>query len=203
MSTYKFLLLLGFYFTTSIVNGQNNKAGPRDSSMKTTASALHNDTSLQNANGSSEQFIQGVVLESNKDGTFNPLAGASVMWSGTTAGVFTDSTGVFRIRRDVSTARLVVSYSGYRSDTLSVTDIRELKIILATGKQLREVVITSKQRSTYLSAINPVRTQIMTERELYKAACCNLSESFETNPSVDVTYNDAVTGSKQIHTASL
>ncbi|MEY3873607.1 MAG: hypothetical protein RL363_328, partial [Bacteroidota bacterium] len=34
--------------------------------------------------------------------------------------------------------------------------------------------------------------------ELLKAACCNLSESFETNPSVDVSYNDAVTGSKQI-----
>jgi outer membrane receptor for ferrienterochelin and colicin len=43
----------------------------------------------------------------------------------------------------------------------------------------------------------------MSERELYKAACCNLSESFETNPSVDVSYNDAVTGSKQIQLLGL
>src|SRR5205085_9296236 len=42
-----------------------------------------------------------------------------------------------------------------------------------------------------------------TSRELLKAACCNLSESFETNPSVDVWYNDAVTGSKQIQLLGL
>ncbi|MBL0153825.1 MAG: TonB-dependent receptor [Chitinophagaceae bacterium] len=48
-----------------------------------------------------------------------------------------------------------------------------------------------------------MRTQIMTEKELFKAACCNLSESFETNPSVDVSYNDAVTGSKQIQLLGL
>jgi hypothetical protein len=43
----------------------------------------------------------------------------------------------------------------------------------------------------------------MTEKELFKAACCNLSESFETNPAVDVSYNDAVTGSKQIQLLGL
>ncbi|MFY8165951.1 MAG: TonB-dependent receptor plug domain-containing protein, partial [Sediminibacterium sp.] len=43
----------------------------------------------------------------------------------------------------------------------------------------------------------------MTGSELLKAACCNLSESFETNPSVDVSYNDAVTGSKQIQLLGL
>ena len=36
------------------------------------------------------------------------------------------------------------------------------------------------------------------QRELFRAACCNLGESFTTNPSVDVNYNDAATGSKQI-----
>ncbi|MBR1792712.1 MAG: TonB-dependent receptor [Bacteroidales bacterium] len=34
--------------------------------------------------------------------------------------------------------------------------------------------------------------------ELFKAACCNLGESFSTNPSVDVNYSDAATGAKQI-----
>lgn len=36
------------------------------------------------------------------------------------------------------------------------------------------------------------------QNELFRAACCNLGESFTTNPSVDVSYNDAATGSKQI-----
>ncbi|MBR1785166.1 MAG: TonB-dependent receptor [Bacteroidales bacterium] len=34
--------------------------------------------------------------------------------------------------------------------------------------------------------------------ELFRAACCNLGESFVNNPSVDVNYNDASVGAKQI-----
>ena len=151
----------------------------------------------------SSHFLKGVVLESDKKGVFTPLSGASVVWLGTTNGTTTDSTGVFAIKHETGVSRLVVSYTGYSSDTLSVTDMKELKIILATNKKLSEVIVTSKQRSTYLSAIDPIRTQVMTGRELLKAACCNLSESFETNPSVDVSYNDAVTGSKQIQLLGL
>jgi len=150
-----------------------------------------------------ESNIKGVVLEENKKGSFQPLTGASVIWLGTTIGAVTDTSGVFNIPLKDGHSRLVISYTGYTSDTLTVTDQRELKIILASGKQLNEVKVFAKQRSTYLSAMNPVRTQIMTEKELFKAACCNLSESFETNPSVDVSYNDAVTGSKQIQLLGL
>lgn len=39
---------------------------------------------------------------------------------------------------------------------------------------------------------------VMTQSELFRAACCNLGESFSTNPSVDVSYSDAATGAKQI-----
>lgn len=148
-------------------------------------------------------MIQGVVLESNSKGQFIPLPGASVVWLGSGSGTVTDSTGVFHITHDGRSDRLIVSYSGYKPDTLAVTNMKELKIILAAGKQLGEVVVTSKLRPTYLSALSPVRTQVMTEKELFKAACCNLSESFETNPSVDVSYNDAVTGSKQIQLLGL
>lgn len=41
------------------------------------------------------------------------------------------------------------------------------------------------------------------DQELKKAACCNLSESFETNASVDVSFSDAVTGTKQIEMLGL
>ena len=97
----------------------------------------------------------------------------------------------------------MVSYAGYRPDTLSAQPTEELKIILGSNQQLGEVTLTSRLRSTYLSSLSTIRTQVMTERELFKAACCNLSESFETNPSVDVSYNDAVTGSKQIQLLGL
>jgi outer membrane receptor for ferrienterochelin and colicin/copper chaperone CopZ len=148
-------------------------------------------------------LLKGVVLESNKKGIFKPLPGASVIWLGTKNGTTTDSTGIFNIREDATSRSLVVSYSGYEPDTLTVPDFKELKIILAANNQLGDVIVTAKQRSTYLSATNPIRTQVMTGKELFKAACCNLSESFETNPSVDVSYNDAVTGSKQIQLLGL
>ncbi len=147
--------------------------------------------------------IKGVVLEEDKKGSFKSLPGASVTWLGTNKGTFTDSSGIFFIPQDENSSRLIVSYAGYTADTITISDRKELKIILASGKQLSEVKIFAKQRSTYLSALSPIRTQVMTERELFKAACCNLSESFETNPSVDVSYNDAVTGSKQIQLLGL
>lgn len=150
-----------------------------------------------------EQVVKGVVLEENKQGSFVPLVGASVVWLGTSKGVVTDTAGVFIIKQEGLSGRLVISYTGYAADTLTVNDTREFKIILASGRKLDEVIVSSKQKANYISSLNPIRTQVMTERELFKAACCNLSESFETNPSVDVSYNDAVTGSKQIQLLGL
>jgi outer membrane receptor for ferrienterochelin and colicins len=147
--------------------------------------------------------VKGVVLETGSKGVFNPLKGANVIWLLSREVVTTDSNGVFNIPVHNANDRLIISYTGYLPDTIDVQDANELKIILAANKQLSEVTVVSKQRSTYLSALNPIRTQIMTDKELFKAACCNLSESFETNPSVDVSYNDAVTGSKQIQLLGL
>ena len=43
-----------------------------------------------------------------------------------------------------------------------------------------------------------MNVDIISSAELSRAACCNLGESFVTNPSVDVSYSDAATGAKQI-----
>lgn len=40
--------------------------------------------------------------------------------------------------------------------------------------------------------------ELIGKDQLIRAACCNLGESFTTNPSVDVSYSDAATGAKQI-----
>ena len=46
-------------------------------------------------------------------------------------------------------------------------------------------------------------TEKINSEELCRAACCNLSEAFETNASVDVAYSDAATGAKQIRLLGL
>ena len=149
----------------------------------------------------SNEQIKGIVLEEDNKGSFKPLAGASVVWLGTNSGTVTNENGVFTIKQNGS--RLVIGYTGYNADTISVSSLNELKIILAGSRQLNEVKVTSSGASTYISSADPFRTQTIGQKELFKAACCNLSESFETNPSVDVSYNDAVTGSKQIQLLGL
>jgi outer membrane receptor for ferrienterochelin and colicins len=148
-------------------------------------------------------IIKGVVLQDNSKGKFEPLYNASVYWLGTNAGVVTDSLGIFEIKTSTESQRLVISYTGYKADTISIIHANDLKIILASKGQLNEVTVFSRQLGSFIPYLNPIRTQIMTGTELLKAACCNLSESFETNPSVDVSYNDAVTGSKQIQLLGL
>jgi len=66
---------------------------------------------------------------------------------------------------------------------------------------LAEVVV--KAEATSMDRMNPIHTEIITSKALAKAACCNLSESFETNASVSVSYSDAVTGAKQIQLLGL
>lgn len=63
--------------------------------------------------------------------------------------------------------------------------------------ELQEVTITRRQGLMKLRG-TASNTQIITASELKRAACCNLGESFTTNPSVDVSYTDAATGARQI-----
>lgn len=157
--------------------------------------------SLQHLSTEGASEISGVVLEEDNRGSFVPLAGASINWLNSRSGTVTDKDGVFHIPRKGE--RLIVSYTGYTPDTISVVPMKEIKIVLATNRQLKEVKVTSARGSVYTNSTDIVRTQTITQTELFKAACCNLSESFETNPSVDVSYNDAVTGSKQIQLLGL
>jgi len=63
---------------------------------------------------------------------------------------------------------------------------------------LQTVKIENSRKSLRKSYSLTANTSTMTSKELLKAACCNLAESFETNPSIDVNFSDALTGTKQI-----
>ncbi|MCG8697256.1 MAG: TonB-dependent receptor, partial [Bacteroidales bacterium] len=80
-----------------------------------------------------------------------------------------------------------------------VVNDKPLNIVLQPNSEIMEdVTIKIRDKGTHLSRVSPVQTTKISGAELCKAACCNLAESFTTNPSVDVTYSDAVTGAKQI-----
>src|SRR5690606_32205270 len=117
--------------------------------------------------------------------------------------VQTDSAGVFKIEHQKPFKQLVISYVGYQPDTLSITNPHEVVVVTAKDQVLEEVTVSARRRSNYISALSPARLEVLTGQELFKAACCDLSESFATNASVDVVSSDAVTGSKQIQMLGL
>ena len=92
---------------------------------------------------------------------------------------------------------------GFHNDTTEVDKHEPLTIVLVSDLVLGEVTITERQMAVLRSRQSAFDTQSLGTGELFKAACCNLSEAFETNPSVDVAYADAATGAKQIRLLGL
>ena len=132
------------------------------------------------------------------------LAGANIVWAGTTVGTSTNAAGYFNIRRVKETDRLVISFVGYSTDTITIgSDDKYITHSLRQGSQIGEVVIVGRASGSFINRADPILTVNITAAELCKAACCNLSESFETNASVDVNYSDASTGAKQIQLLGL
>jgi outer membrane receptor for ferrienterochelin and colicins len=135
---------------------------------------------------------------------FPSLPGANVFWKASTIGTVTDVNGIFSIPEpSVYPAELVVSYVGFKSDTILVTNSQALTIVLKPAIALKDITVEGRKDATLISTINPLNTELIGTKELLKAACCNLSESFETSPSVVVAYTDAITGAKEIQMLGL
>ncbi len=154
------------------------------------------------AGSASAQGVSGTVYElTDANAKKSPLPGANLYWSGTTLGAVADAEGRFSIPRSTQSNQLVVSFVGYQNDTLKIMAGNVVEFVLRSAQSLDEVVIQGG--STTIDRLSPIQTEIITSRALAKAACCNLSESFETNASVSVSYSDAVTGAKQIQMLGL
>ena len=65
-------------------------------------------------------------------------------------------------------------------------------------EKLDEIQIKKEKKALSKSLKSATNVTVVSSKELLKAACCNLAESFETNPSIDVNFSDAITGTKQI-----
>ncbi|MEM7161225.1 MAG: carboxypeptidase-like regulatory domain-containing protein [Bacteroidota bacterium] len=145
-----------------------------------------------------EKILTGVIYEENQDGSVTPLPFVNVLWAGTSIGTSSNHKGLFQIPYDKVYRQLVVSFIGYTSDTLLIENNKDIDIVLKNLKTLETVEIVHRRRGTEISLMDPIISQNLNKKELRKAACCNLAESFETNASVDASYSNAVTGRHQI-----
>ena len=129
--------------------------------------------------------------------------GANVYWLNSSTGATTNEKGWFTIPYKKSYKKLVVSYVGYKTDTLIITNLEPIHHFIIPENELEEVTIKSKKKATQRSFVQTQNVFTVNSAELLKAACCNLAESFETNPSIDVNFSDALTGTRQIQMLGL
>lgn len=132
------------------------------------------------------------------------LPGAVIRALHTLHATVSDADGHFQLDVPDSASHIVVSYVGFQNDTLAIAQLSPGGALrLRPAKELKEVSIESRKKSTEISLLSTAKVEKIGSRELMKAACCNLSESFETTPSVDVGFTDAVSGYKQIQMLGL
>ncbi|WP_372752144.1 TonB-dependent receptor domain-containing protein [Mariniflexile sp.] len=146
----------------------------------------------------SQDRINGMIMEANDNNERIGLAGANVYWLNTSIGTVTNIDGKFIIPYSKQNSKLVISYVGFKTDTITIRQPKMVNHWLKPLDNLDAVTVTSRKQTTAKSYLQATNTFTVSSDELLKAACCNLSESFETNPSIDVNFADAVTGTRQI-----
>ena len=147
-----------------------------------------------------ERTLTGTVTDTNQE----PVPGANLLWLDTSVGASTDMGGEFTIEKPAGARKLVVSFIGFNSDTLDIAPEQEyIDIVLNEGVELQEVSVVGRKLGLQKVRSSVANADLISADELCRAACCNLGESFVTNPSVDVNYSDAATGAKQIRLLGL
>ncbi len=151
-----------------------------------------------------KDIIEGKIYGLDSNGNKSVLPGANIIFLGTSVGTASNPDGVFNIPKSPESNLLVISFVGYEPDTIDVINQEYIEVTLrSTTGEVDDIEITAERSSTVLDYKAVENTQVISKRELNKMACCDLSESFETNPSVDVSVTDAITGIKQIEMLGL
>lgn len=148
----------------------------------------------------SGQTIVGCVKNQNGEA----LPGATIQWA-STSGTVTNQLGHYQIDDFYLPDTLFVGYVGFESVDTFLTEWPDghLDFILSDGSQLATLEVADRQKGNFTSTLAARNVESITSSELKKAACCNLGESFETNPSVDISYADPLTGSREIQLLGL
>ena len=155
------------------------------------------------AQNTPNQEISGYVFERDTKGNLKPLPGAHVFCVTNQNGSVADQNGLFLINTTQPFPQLIsASFVGYESDTIEVINAKPIEFVLRPST-LNEVKIVERQKTNAKSILKVSNVEWISGQELQKAACCNLSECFETNASVDIISSDPITGAKKIQMLGL
>ena len=148
---------------------------------------------------SQKNILKGNVTFITESNEKQPLTGVTVYWLNTSLGTLSDNNGNYEIPLSSSSNKLVFKFLGFKDQVIDVTDKTLYNITMLNDDNILDEVTVNKKRKTIQKSYFKTQNIInVSSDELLKAACCNISESFETNPSIDVNYSNAVTGVKQV-----
>ena len=147
----------------------------------------------------SQNYIEGVISYENESGEIIPFPGVTVFWENTTVGTLTNIDGNYKLLNSSVSNKLVFKFLGYKEQIIDVSNNKFYNVTMLKDENVLDEVVVNKKRKTIQKSYFKTQNIInVSSEELLKAACCNISESFETNPSIDVSYSNAITGVKQV-----
>jgi len=152
----------------------------------------------------SQEFIRGWIVTVDASGATLGVPGAKLFWQTNNDFAISADDGSFSIAYRTLPDTLSIKSVGSELMSVVVTGpSSNLTINLTEGKILDGVLVVGENLGKFINLRDPTSIETIGMDELRKAACCNLSEAFETNASVDVNLADAVSGSKKIRMLGL
>ncbi|MCY4216110.1 MAG: TonB-dependent receptor plug domain-containing protein [Flavobacteriaceae bacterium] len=149
-----------------------------------------------------QESISGRVLTNDGQDT-KAVYEAKIQWLHDTLYAISDSDGFFELSYNPNSTQIIISHPEFISDTLHVKSGDKIFHFLLPHQNLEEVQLVQSKKSMMQSYVEIGNIVNVTSDELLKAACCTLAESFETNPSIDSYFADAITGVRQIRMLGL
>lgn len=149
------------------------------------------------------QSLRGKIFGQEGDAR-EILPGGSLRWIGMDTVVTANENGVFELSAEgIADRRIIASGTGFMTDTFVVGDKTYLSIVLRKdANALKGVTVTDKS-SAYISNLSVGKTEVINQRELSKAACCDLAGCFGTQASVQPQTTNIVTNAQELRILGL
>lgn len=141
-----------------------------------------------------------------------PAARVSIYTLPSGDSTLSDAEGQFKFRHlgtSEDKSILIFQYGENYRDTLffipeqHIPEFTLSHALSTTGKSIEKAVVRSGKVASKISSRGIQKVEILNEGEFKKAACCTLSESFETNNTVEVSNADGVSGIRQVEMLGL
>jgi outer membrane receptor for ferrienterochelin and colicin len=152
----------------------------------------------------SAQSIKGKIFGKTPSGN-EILPGATLTLVGTAQGVASNEFGVFDIQVPTNAdPRLVVSFLGFKTDTVAIAGRTYFSIYLNPDpKNLEAATVVAQQGGSFISALQGIKVEVINQKELTKAACCDLAGCFETQGTIQAQTTNLLLNSKELRILGL